>query len=126
MLLWTGASAALLDATLYVQLLSPVSCETSALILISVLCSPALGARVFVFRLTCILLPSCHLSTLFVFKHLCPCAHTHTQEETAFQKNAVEAYLYKLRNGLYGPLEKYASAQEKEKILAKLQVRVTE
>jgi heat shock protein 4 len=45
------------------------------------------------------------------------------QEETADRKNAVEAYLYKLRNGLYGELEVYASPAEKDKILEKLQVR---
>jgi heat shock protein 4 len=44
------------------------------------------------------------------------------QEETADRKNAVEAYVYKLRNGLYGPLEAYARPEEKEQLLAALQV----
>lgn len=44
------------------------------------------------------------------------------QEETADRKNAVESYVYKLRNGLSGPLEAFVRPQEKEALLAKLQV----
>mmetsp|Transcript_5796 Transcript_5796/g.10058 ORF Transcript_5796/g.10058 Transcript_5796/m.10058 type:complete len:782 (+) Transcript_5796:126-2471(+) len=42
-------------------------------------------------------------------------------EETADRKNAVESYVYKLRNGLHGALQTYVKAAEKEAILSKLQ-----
>lgn len=43
------------------------------------------------------------------------------QEETADRKNAVETYVYKIRNGLHGPLEPFASPAEKESLLSALQ-----
>jgi len=43
------------------------------------------------------------------------------QEETNERKNAVEAYVYALRNKLYGELEAYVKPEEKDSLLAALQ-----
>ncbi|KAJ9519756.1 hypothetical protein QJQ45_013439 [Haematococcus lacustris] len=57
-----------------------------------------------------------------LFEKECQMAATDKlMEDTADRKNAVESYLYKLRNGLHGSLGQYASPAEKDKVLEQLQ-----